>query len=155
LLCNFNPIMYIIQTHPLWTINSHESSIWPKKKTTKLYSIKTYNTNSTKKILFLQKSLPQLLSSPFQRTKRNPNSRVSELKKPKKTHLRHKKGCIMPSSSSDCGHFSSSTCHCAPKSATAKFPNKQIQGRNTNNKSGQKTNKRDANVESRCLNPKP
>jgi len=55
-----------------------------KKNTTKLYSIKTHNKNSTKKFHFLQKSLPQLLSPPFQRTKRNPNSRVSELKKQKK-----------------------------------------------------------------------
>jgi len=62
----------------------NENSIWQKRKTTKLYSIKTHNTNSTKTNHFLQKSLPPLLSPPFQRTKRNPNSRVSELKKPKK-----------------------------------------------------------------------
>jgi hypothetical protein len=62
----------------------NENSIWQKRKTTKLYSIKTHNTNSTKTNHFLQKSLSPLLSPPFQRTKRNPNSRVSELKKPKK-----------------------------------------------------------------------
>lgn len=40
--------------------------------------------NANKKIHFLQKSLPPLLSSPFQRTKRNPNEWVpSELKKQK------------------------------------------------------------------------
>ncbi len=137
----------------------NENSIWQKKKkTTKLYSIKTHNTNSTKckfKKSFLAKiSSHHFSPPPFQRTKRNPNSRNSELKKPKKPHLRHKKGCIMPSSSSsNCGHFSSSTSHCAPKSAIAKFHNKQIQGRNTNNKSRQKRNNRDANVESRCSKP--
>jgi hypothetical protein len=129
-----------------------------KKKTTKLYSIKTHNTNSTKKIHFLQKSLPPFLSLPFQRTKRNPNSRVSELKKPKKKPTfgtRRAALCLAAAAVA--------TVAISPPRPPTPLQNPQLQnfttsksrGTTPTTNHGKKTNKRDENVESRILNPKP
>jgi len=129
-----------------------------KKKTTKFYSIKTHNTNSTKKINFLQKSLPPFLSLPFQRTKRNPNSRVSELKKPKKKPTfgtRRAALCLAAAAVA--------TVAISPPRPPTPLQNPQLQNFTTSKSRattpttnhGKKTNKRDENVESRILNPKP
>jgi hypothetical protein len=62
----------------------NENSIWRKKKLQNSILSKLITQIQLKKFISCKKSLPPFLSPPFQRTKRNPNSRVSELKKPKK-----------------------------------------------------------------------